>query len=58
MPGELRGQFLIVVGPVVLRDQHLSLGAIPSTRPVLVRPHEAEWDIDTAIIQEASEWLL
>ena len=55
MPGELRGHFPVVIWAVVLGDQHLAFGAVPSPRPVLVCPHEGERHIDAAIVQEPFE---
>ncbi len=50
---ELGGHGLVIVGAIVLRDQHLAFSAVPTPRPVFVRPHQAERNVDAAIGQEA-----
>ena len=55
--GELGGHLGIVVRPVVLRDQHLALGAVPAPGPVLVRPHQGEGHVDGLVVEEAPDRL-
>ena len=52
---ELGGHVLVVVGSVILRDQHFAFGAVPAPGPVFVRPHQAERDVDGAVGEEAFE---
>ena len=46
MPGEGIDQRGVVVAAIVLRDQHLVVRAVPPAGPVLVRPHQAEREIE------------
>ena len=52
VPQQFRHQRRLVRRAVVLRDQHLVLGPVPTTGPVLVRPHQAERQIHRRIGQQ------
>ena len=52
MPRERRDQSRFVGRAVILPDQHLVFRAVPAAGPVLVRPHQAEREIDAAVGEE------
>ena len=51
MPGQAVHQRPLVAAPPVLRDQHLLVRAVPAAGPVLVRPHQAEREIQRGLGQ-------